>query len=55
MLRWRCLEAGCDAVIEGPDEEGLVEAVNAHVRDAHASFELEDIILAVAEEVPDPV
>ena len=28
---WRCLEAGCDAVIIAPDDEQLVAAVNRHV------------------------
>jgi hypothetical protein len=53
MLRWQCLEAGCDAVVTAQGEEALVEAVNAHVREAHGSYELEDVILAGAEEVRD--
>jgi len=53
MRRWRCLEAGCDAVVTAPDDEELVEKANEHVRDAHDSYELEDVILAGAEDVPD--
>lgn len=53
MLRWDCLEAGCDAIVTAPDEDALVEAVNAHVGEAHGSYELEDVILAGAEEVTD--
>ncbi len=53
MLRWTCLEAGCDAVVTAADEDELIEKVNGHVGDAHASYELEDIILANAQEVDD--
>ena len=53
MKRWTCLEAGCDAAVTAADEDELVEKVNAHVRDAHDSYELEDVILAGAEEVGD--
>lgn len=53
MLRWKCLEAGCEAAVAAGDEDALVEAVNAHVREAHGSYELEDVILANAQEVPD--
>jgi predicted small metal-binding protein len=52
MLAWTCLEAGCDEVVTGADEAALVERANAHVREAHESFELEDVILASAEELP---
>jgi len=51
--RWECLEAGCGAVVTGASEEELVEAVNAHVRAAHASYELEEVILAAAEDAAD--
>jgi predicted small metal-binding protein len=50
---WRCLEAGCDAVITAGSDEELVAAVNRHVGDAHGSFELEDVILDAAEDVPE--
>jgi hypothetical protein len=49
---WRCLEAGCDEVITADDDEQLVAAANRHVAEAHASFELEDVILDAAEDVP---
>jgi uncharacterized protein DUF1059 len=48
---WRCLEAGCDAVITAEDDEQLVAAVNLHVAEAHDSFELEDVILDAAEDI----
>ena len=50
---WRCLEAGCDAVITADDDEQLITAVNRHVAEMHDSFELEDVILDAAEDVPD--
>jgi predicted small metal-binding protein len=53
MKRWECLEAGCDVVVTGESEDELVEKVNAHVGAAHGSYELEDVILAGAEELPD--
>jgi predicted small metal-binding protein len=52
-LRWECLEAGCSAVVTARNEDELIEKVNAHVAEAHASYELEDVILAGAEEVDD--
>jgi predicted small metal-binding protein len=51
VKRWTCLEAGCSAVVTADSEAELVERVNAHVRGAHDSYELEDVILAGAEEV----
>jgi predicted small metal-binding protein len=48
-LRWRCLEPGCGATVEAASDEELVEAANAHVREAHDSYELEEVILAGAE------
>ncbi len=46
--RYVCLEAGCEAVIEAAGEDSLVEAVQAHMSEAHNTFELEDVILANA-------
>ena len=51
---WRCLEAGCDAVIVAGDDDQLVAAVNRHVAEVHGSFELEEVVLDAAEDVPDP-
>jgi predicted small metal-binding protein len=51
--RWQCLDVGCGAVISAGSDDELVEAANAHVREAHGSYELEEMILAVAEEAPD--
>jgi predicted small metal-binding protein len=44
--RYVCLEAGCGKSIEADDDDALVEAVEAHMAEAHNTFELEDVILA---------
>jgi predicted small metal-binding protein len=44
------MEIDCDAVVTASSDDELVEAVNAHVREAHDSYELEEIILAGAED-----
>ena len=46
-----CLEAGCERVIEANSDEELIRAVQDHVAEAHNSFELDDFILAGANEV----
>lgn len=51
LKRFSCLENGCQAVFEAASEDQLVRAVQKHVADAHDSFELEDFIIAGAEEV----
>ena len=51
--RWLCLDVGCGAVVAAGSDEVLVEAANAHMREAHGSYELEEMILAVAEDAPD--
>ena len=51
--RWRCLDVGCGALVSAGSDEELVEAANAHMREAHGSYELEEMILAVAEDAPD--
>jgi predicted small metal-binding protein len=48
--RWRCLEVGCQTVVEAASDEELVEAANAHMRTVHDSYELEEAILAGAED-----
>jgi predicted small metal-binding protein len=53
LKSWQCLEVGCGAVVSAGSEEELVEAANAHVREAHGSYELDEMILAAAEDVPD--
>ena len=50
--QWQCLEVGCGELVTAGSDEELVETVNAHVREAHGSYELEEMILAVAEDAP---
>ena len=49
--RWRCMEAGCEFVVMAESDDELIEAVNAHVSEAHDSYELEEVVLAGAEDV----
>ena len=51
--RWECLEPECGATVTAPSDEELVAAVNAHVQEAHGSYELEEVILAAAEDEPE--
>jgi predicted small metal-binding protein len=51
--RWQCLEVGCGEFVTAESDEALVEAANAHVREAHSSYELDEMILAVAEDAPE--
>jgi predicted small metal-binding protein len=51
---WRCLEAGCDAIVVADDDQQLVAAVNRHVAEAHDSFELEEVILDAAQDAGGP-
>jgi len=49
--RYVCLETGCEKAIEADTDEELIRAVQAHVSEAHGSFELEEFILAGSTEV----
>ena len=40
-------------MVTAESDEELVEAANAHVREAHGSYELEEMILAAAEDAPE--
>jgi predicted small metal-binding protein len=51
--QWQCLEVGCGEVVRAGSDEELVEAANAHVRKAHGSYELEEMILAAAQDAPE--
>ncbi len=48
--RYECLDADCGEVIVAADEAALLEAVQAHMADAHDSFELEDVIVDMSTE-----
>ena len=49
--RYECLDADCGEVIVAADEAALVVAVQAHMAEAHDSFELEDVIVDTSTEV----
>jgi predicted small metal-binding protein len=52
--RWSCVEYGCDFETLEPDETQVVAAAQGHIADAHDSFELEEMILAVIEDAEPP-
>lgn len=49
--RWSCVEAGCSFVVVAEDEETIVPLVQDHIAEVHSSFELEEMIEAVLEDV----
>jgi len=42
--QWSCNEDGCGEVVTAASIEELIELVNAHMRAAHDSYELEEMI-----------
>jgi hypothetical protein len=52
--RWTCVEAGCTRTVVTPDTESAVLAAQDHIATAHGSFELEEMIEDVLEDVDDP-
>jgi hypothetical protein len=48
--RYECLDADCGEVIVAADEGALIAAVQAHMAEAHDSFELEDTIVDASTE-----
>jgi len=51
--RWTCVEAGCSWSVVTPDSESAVAAAQEHIAAAHSSFELEEMIEDVLEDVDD--
>jgi len=49
--RWSCVEAGCEWSVVAPDVDTIIPLAQAHIEEAHDSFELEDMIEAVLEDV----
>jgi hypothetical protein len=49
--RWTCVEAGCDYELVTPDVESAVEGAQQHIAEEHSSFELEEMIEDVLEDV----
>ena len=50
---WSCNEHACEAEIRADSMEELIEQVNAHMAEAHDSYELEEMIEDASVEVPD--
>ena len=51
--RWSCVEAGCDWTVTAADVDTIVALAQAHIAEAHSSFELDDMIEAVLVDVDD--
>jgi predicted small metal-binding protein len=51
--RWRCVEAGCSWTVVTADTDSAVRAAQEHIATAHGSFELEEMIEDVLEDVDD--
>jgi len=51
-VRWSCVEAGCHWAVTAADVDAVIPLVQAHISEIHSSFELEDMIEAVLEDVP---
>ena len=50
--RWTCVEAGCSYELTAADVPSAIEAAQRHIAEAHGSFELEEMIEDVLEDVP---
>ena len=51
--RWSCVEPGCEWSVVSADVDGAVPAAQEHIHTVHGSFELEEMIEDVLEEIPD--
>lgn len=49
--RWTCVEAGCEFELVAPDVASAIEGAQQHIAEAHSSFELEEMIEDVLEDV----
>jgi hypothetical protein len=50
--RWTCVEAGCSYALTAADIPSAIQAAQQHIADVHGSFELEEMIEDVLEDVP---
>ena len=50
--RWTCVEAGCSYELVAADVPSAVQGAQQHIAEAHGSFELEEMIEDVLEDVP---
>ena len=53
VKRWTCVEAGCEYELVAPDVPSAVEGAQRHIAVAHSSFELEEMIEDVLEDIGD--
>ena len=51
MKRWTCVEAGCSFELTATDVPSAVEGAQRHIAEEHGSFELEEMIEDVLEDV----
>jgi predicted small metal-binding protein len=51
--RWTCVEAGCSYELTAADVPSAIEGAQQHIAEAHGSFELEEMIEDVLEDVPE--
>ena len=51
--RWTCVEPGCEWSVVAPDTQTAVQRVQEHIAAVHGSFELEEMIEDVLEDVDD--
>jgi predicted small metal-binding protein len=54
MKRWTCVEAGCSYELTAEDVPSAVEGAQRHIAEEHRSFELEEMIEDVLEDVSEP-
>jgi predicted small metal-binding protein len=50
--QWTCVEAGCSYELTAADVPSAIQAAQRHIAEAHGSFELEEMIEDVLEDVP---
>jgi hypothetical protein len=50
--RWTCVEAGCSYELIAADAPSAIEGAQRHIAEVHGSFELEEMIEDVLEDVP---
>ena len=51
--RWTCVEFGCSYELVAADVPSAIQGAQQHIAEAHGSFELEEMIEDVLEDVPE--
>ena len=51
--RWTCVEAGCSYALVAADVPSAIQGAQRHIAEEHGSFELEEMIEDVLEDVPE--